>query len=151
MRTRNPCVMAFTPTLAARAGDHLVDATRDRRDLVVHPVQAATVAYAVTADPRLPRHRGSDHFSDVLHIRISDAIDVAVAAVSDQIVVMPELGRGVTGIVELRQEIPGIRRIFVPASLTRRPPPGRARSCQNAPLAASAHPGAGQAASAGCL
>jgi hypothetical protein len=50
---------------------------------------------------------------NLLHTRISKAIDVAVAAGSDQVVAMPELGEGVTGVIEARQEIPGIGRIFV--------------------------------------
>jgi hypothetical protein len=50
---------------------------------------------------------------NLLHTRISNAIDAAVAADSNQVVAMPELGDGATGLVELRQEMFGIRRIFV--------------------------------------
>jgi hypothetical protein len=50
---------------------------------------------------------------NLLHTRISNAIDVAVAAGSNQVVGMPELGDGVTGVIEPRQDIPGIGRIFV--------------------------------------
>lgn len=50
---------------------------------------------------------------NLLHTRISNAIDAAVASGSDQAVAMPELGEGVTGVVEPRQEIPGIGRIFI--------------------------------------
>lgn len=45
------------------------DAADDMRDLVIHPVQAPAGAYAVTADPRLPRHRGRGHFSDSFRSR----------------------------------------------------------------------------------
>ena len=50
---------------------------------------------------------------NLLHTRISNAIDAAVAAGSNQVVGMPELGDGVTGVIEPRQDIPGIGRIFV--------------------------------------
>ena len=48
-----------------------------------------------------------------LHSRISNAIDAAVAADSNQIVAMSELANGATGLIEPRQEIPGIGRIVV--------------------------------------
>lgn len=48
-----------------------------------------------------------------LHTRISNAIDAAVAAGSNQIVAMSELANGATGLIEPRQEIPGIGRIVV--------------------------------------
>ncbi len=50
---------------------------------------------------------------NLLHTRISNAIDAAVAAGSNQIVAMPELGDDVTGLVEPRQAMPGIGRIIV--------------------------------------
>jgi hypothetical protein len=50
---------------------------------------------------------------NLLHTRISDAIDAAVASGSDQAVAMPELGDGVTGVIEPRQELAGISRIFI--------------------------------------
>lgn len=50
---------------------------------------------------------------NLLHTRISRAIDAAVAGGSNQIVTMPELGNGTTGLIEPRQEIPGIGRIVV--------------------------------------
>jgi hypothetical protein len=50
---------------------------------------------------------------NLLHKRISNAIDAAVTGKSNQVVTMPELGDGVTGIIEPRQEIPGIGRIVV--------------------------------------
>ena len=50
---------------------------------------------------------------NLLHTRISHAIDAAVASGSNQTVAMPELGDGVTGIIEPRQEVPGIGRIVV--------------------------------------
>lgn len=50
---------------------------------------------------------------NLLHTRISNAIDAAVASGSAQAVAMPELGDGVTGVIEPRQEIPGIGRIFI--------------------------------------
>ncbi len=50
---------------------------------------------------------------NLLHSRISKAIDAAIAAGSDQVVHMPELGVGVTGVIELREELPGVGRIFV--------------------------------------
>jgi hypothetical protein len=50
---------------------------------------------------------------NLLHTRISNAIDAAVAGGSNQVVAMPELGDGVTGVIEPRQDIPGIGRIVV--------------------------------------
>ena len=50
---------------------------------------------------------------NLLHIRISNAVDAAVAVSSNQVVGMPELGDGATGVIEPRQDIPGIGRIFV--------------------------------------
>ena len=50
---------------------------------------------------------------NVLHTRISKAIDTAVAAGTRQVVRMPELGKGATGVVEPRQKIPGLGRIVV--------------------------------------
>ena len=50
---------------------------------------------------------------NLLHTHISHAIDAAVASGSNQTVAMPELGDGVTGIIERRQEVPGIGRIVV--------------------------------------
>jgi hypothetical protein len=48
-----------------------------------------------------------------LHTRISRAIDAAIASGSPQTVGMPELGDGVTGTIEPRQEDYGNGRIFV--------------------------------------
>jgi hypothetical protein len=50
---------------------------------------------------------------NLLHTRISKAIDAAITVGSDQVIAMPELGEGVTGVIEPRQEIPGFGRIFV--------------------------------------
>jgi hypothetical protein len=50
---------------------------------------------------------------NLLHTRISAAIDAAVAAGSNRVLAMPELGEGVTGVVEPRQEIPGTGAIIV--------------------------------------
>ena len=50
---------------------------------------------------------------NVLHTSISKAIDTAVAAGTSHAVRMPELGEGATGVVEPRQEIPGLGRIVV--------------------------------------
>ena len=50
---------------------------------------------------------------NLLHTRISGTIDAAIAAGSSRVVAMPELGDGVTGLIEPRQEIPGIGRISV--------------------------------------
>jgi hypothetical protein len=49
---------------------------------------------------------------NLLCTRISKAIGAAAASGSSQVVAMPELGDGVTGVIESRQEIPGIGRIF---------------------------------------
>ena len=50
---------------------------------------------------------------NLLHTRISNAIDVAIAGGSSQVVGMPELGDGATGVIEPRPENPGISGIFV--------------------------------------
>lgn len=50
---------------------------------------------------------------NLLHTRISDAVDAAVADGVNQTVATPELGYGATGIVEPREEIAGIGRVFV--------------------------------------
>ena len=50
---------------------------------------------------------------NLLHTRISNAIDAAIATGSNQIVAMPELGDGATGVIEPRQEMLGIGRIVV--------------------------------------
>ena len=50
---------------------------------------------------------------NLLHTRISNAIDVAIAGGSSQVVAMPELGDGATGVIEPRPENPGISGIFV--------------------------------------
>ena len=50
---------------------------------------------------------------NVLHTRISKAIDAAVAVGSGQAVPMPELGDGATGVIEPRQEIAGLDRVLV--------------------------------------
>lgn len=50
---------------------------------------------------------------NLLHTRISAAIDAAVVAGSNRVLAMPELGEGVTGVVEPRQEIPGTGAIIV--------------------------------------
>ena len=50
---------------------------------------------------------------NVLHTRISNAIDASVAARSNQVVAMPELGDGVTGVIEPQREMPGIGRVLV--------------------------------------
>lgn len=50
---------------------------------------------------------------NLLHTRISKAIDAAVASGSEQVVAMAELGEGVTGLIEPREEVAGVGRIFV--------------------------------------
>ena len=50
---------------------------------------------------------------NLLHTRISNAIDVAIAGGSSQVVGMPELGDGATGVIEPRPENPGSSGIFV--------------------------------------
>jgi len=50
---------------------------------------------------------------NLLHTRVSNAIDAAVAAGASQSVPMPELGNGATGIIDPRQEIPSLGRVFV--------------------------------------
>ena len=50
---------------------------------------------------------------NLLHTRISNAIEAAIATGSNQVVAMTELGDGATGVVEPGQEMPGIGRIVV--------------------------------------
>jgi hypothetical protein len=52
---------------------------------------------------------------NLLHTRISKAIDAAVATGSDQVTAMPELGEGVTGVIKPRREIPRDRPDLHPA------------------------------------
>jgi hypothetical protein len=50
---------------------------------------------------------------NMLHTRISAAIDAAMEASEHQVVAMPELGEGATGLIEPRQDVSGIGRIVV--------------------------------------
>lgn len=50
---------------------------------------------------------------NLVHTRVSGAIDAAVAAGASQTVALGELGDGATGLVELREDSAGIGRVFV--------------------------------------